>query len=48
MELTNGNTELPIVMLCDTFNRVVWFHQGYGIGLADQMMDVLRRIILQE
>ena len=47
-ELTNGNTELPIVMLCDTFNRVVWFHQGYGIGLADQMMDVLRRIILQE
>ena len=47
-ELTHGNTELPIIMLCDTFNRVVWFRQGYNIGLADQMMDALRKIILGE
>ena len=47
-ELTHGNEELPILMLCDTFNRVVWFRQGYNIGLADQIMDALRKIILGE
>ena len=47
-ELTHGSKELPIVMLCDTFNRVVWFRQGYNIGLADQIMDALRKIILGE
>ena len=47
-ELTHGNEELPIVMLCDTFNRVVWFRQGYSIGLGDQMMDALRKIIMRE
>ncbi|MBQ8454105.1 MAG: transglutaminase domain-containing protein [Bacteroidaceae bacterium] len=47
-ELTHGNKELPIVMLCDTFNRVVWFRQGYNIGLADQLMDALRKVILKE
>ena len=47
-ELTHGNEELPILMICDTFNRVVWFRQGYNIGLADQLMDALRKIILKE
>ena len=47
-ELTHGNQELPILMLCDTFNRVVWFRQGYNIGLADQLMDALRQLILGE
>ena len=47
-ELTHGNEELPILLLCDTFNRVVWFRQGYNIGLADQLMDALRKIILGE
>ena len=47
-ELTHGSEELPILMLCDTFNRVVWFRQGYNIGLADQLMDALRKIILFE
>ena len=47
-ELTHGNEELPILLLCDTFNRVVWFRQGYNIGLADQMMDALRKLILGE
>ena len=47
-ELTHGNKELPILMLCDTFNRVYWFHQGYSIGLGDKLMDVLRKVILKE
>lgn len=47
-ELTHGNKELPILMLCDTFGRVVWFRQGYNVGLADQLMDAIRQIILGE
>ena len=47
-ELSMGSEELPILMLCDTFNRVVWYHQGYSIGLADKLMDVLRKVILGE
>ena len=47
-ELTHGNRELPILMLCDTFNRVIWFRQGYNIGLADQLMDALCKVILKE
>ena len=47
-ELSHGNQELPILMLCDTFNRVYWFHQGYSIGLADKLLDVLRKVILKE
>ena len=47
-ELTHGSRELPILLLCDTFNRVVWFRQGYNIGLADQLMDALRKVILGE
>lgn len=47
-ELAHGNKELPIVMLCDTFNRVYWYHQGYSIGIADKMMDVLRKLITGE
>ena len=47
-ELTHGNKELPLLLLCDTFNRVVWYRQGYNIGLADQLMDALRKVILKE
>ena len=47
-ELTHGSTDLPIVMICDTFNRVVWFHQGYTIGLGDQMMEIIRRLMMGE
>lgn len=47
-ELTHGSQELPIMMLCDTFNRVVWFRQGYSIGMGEQMLEVLRKLILDE
>ncbi len=47
-ELTHGNKELPLLLLCDTFNRVVWYRQGYNIGLADQLMAALRMVILKE
>jgi hypothetical protein len=47
-ELTHGSQELPILMMADTFNRVVWFQQGYTIGIADQIMSVIRQLMINE
>lgn len=44
-ELTHGSTELPIFMMCDTFNRVVWFRQGYSINMSQQIMDVIMQLM---
>lgn len=47
-ELTHGSQELPILMMADTFNRVVWFQQGYTIGIVDQIMSVIRQLMINE
>ena len=47
-ELTHGSQELPILMMADTFNRVVWFQQGYTIGVAEQIMSVIRQLMINE
>ncbi len=40
-----GNaTELPMVIIGDTFNRVVFVSQGYTIGLGEQMMKVIHKL----
>ncbi|MGN0234435.1 MAG: transglutaminase domain-containing protein [Bacteroidaceae bacterium] len=44
-ELTHGSTELPIFMMCDTFNRVVWYNQGYSINMSQQIMDVIMKLM---
>lgn len=44
-ELTHGSAELPIFMMCDTFNRVVWFRQGYSINMSTQIMDVIMQLM---
>ncbi len=44
-ELTHGSEELPILMLADTFNRVVWFNQGYTIGIGERIMKVIRQLM---
>lgn len=44
-ELTHGSTELPIFMMCDTFNRVVWHNQGYSINMSQQIMDVIMKLM---
>ena len=31
------NGRLPLIVLADTFNRVVFFSQGYTIGLGDSL-----------
>ena len=43
MKLSNANT-LPIFIIADTFNRVVFVSQGYTIGLGDQLMKVIHKL----
>ena len=35
---------LPLIIICDTFNRVVFVSQGYNIGTADRMLDVIHKL----
>lgn len=44
-ELTHGSDELPILMIADTFNRVVWFSQGYTIGISERIMKAIRQLM---
>ena len=39
-----NNTQLPIFIIGDTFNRVVFVSQGYTIGLGDQLTNVIKKI----
>ena len=42
MKLPNG--QLPIFLIADTFNRVVFCQQGYTIGLGEQMQWTIKKI----
>ena len=41
MKLRNRES-LPIFIITDTFNRVVFVSQGYTIGLGEQLMRTVR------
>ena len=41
MKLRNKSS-LPIFIITDTFNRVVFVSQGYTIGLGEQLMRTIR------
>ncbi len=43
MKLEN-DTQLPIFILADTFNRVVFCSQGYTIGLGEQFTKVINNL----
>ena len=43
MKLQN-ETQLPIFILADTFNRVVFCSQGYTIGLGEQLTKVINNL----
>ena len=43
MKLQNANT-LPIFLIADTFNRVVFVSQGYTIGVGEQLMKVIHKL----
>ena len=35
---------LPVIAVCDTFGRVVYFSQGYNTSLADQLKSVIHKL----
>ena len=39
-----SDTQLPIFILADTFNRVVFSSQGYTIGLGEQLIKVISNL----
>ena len=43
MKLANAHS-LPIFLIADTFNRVVFVSQGYTIGLGEQLMQVIHKL----
>lgn len=43
MKLQNKG-ELPIFIIADTFNRVVYLSSGYTIGLGEQLIKVIHRL----
>lgn len=42
MKLSHDN--LPIFVIADTFNRVVFISQGYTIGLGEQLMKTIHKL----
>lgn len=43
MKLQNAS-QLPIFIIADTFNRIVFVSQGYTIGLGEQLMKVIHKL----
>ena len=37
-------TNRPIILVADTFNRVVFMSQGYSIGLGEQLLKVISKL----
>ncbi len=42
MKLVNPNR--PVILVADTFNRVVFMSQGYSIGLGEQLVKVIKQL----
>jgi hypothetical protein len=42
MKLQNPNR--PVILVADTFNRVVFMSQGYSIGLGEQLIKVINKL----
>lgn len=43
MKLDKGG-RLPLIVLADTFNRVVFFSQGYNIGLGESLVKISKAL----
>jgi len=39
-----SSPSLPVFLICDTFNRVVFCQQGYTINLGEQLMKIIRKL----
>ena len=40
----NPDGSLPLFVIADTFNRVVFASQGYTIGLGDQLLGAIAKL----
>lgn len=40
----NGEGTLPFILMADTFNRVVFFSQGYSIGLGERLVKTSKAL----
>ena len=43
-QLHLSTSSLPIFLICDSFNRVVFVQQGYTIGLGEQLLKVIHQL----
>lgn len=43
LNLASANN-LPIVVIADTFGRVVYVSQGYKIGIGDELIQIIKRL----
>jgi len=34
----------PIIIVADTFNRIVFLSEGYSIGLGEQLVKVINQL----
>lgn len=39
------SSDLPIFVIADSFNRIVFLTQGYSIGLGERLLDTLSKIL---
>ena len=39
-----SSASLPLILICDSFNRVVFIQQGYTIGIGEHLLRVLRKL----
>ena len=44
MHIDAGKGQLPLMVIADSFNRVVFFSQGYTIGIGEQMMQCISKL----
>lgn len=42
-EMVKG-ADMPVVILADTFNRVIFRSRGYNVGIGERLVDLLRRL----
>ena len=43
-QLHLNSSALPIFLICDSFNRVVFVQQGYTIGIGEQLLKVIHQL----
>jgi hypothetical protein len=43
-QMKQSSASLPLILICDSFNRVVFIQQGYTIGIGEHLLRVLRKL----